>query len=123
MQTEAIVSVHGYGTSYQRSIEITMKGAYALTYRPLPDTLTIKESLIEGLGLYAKQDIPQGTDLGMSHFHWGEMVCRTPLGAFYNHSETPNVVKVTRDSRFFLVTLKDILAGEEITCFYTFYEV
>jgi SET domain-containing protein len=94
-----------------------------MTYRPLPEFVTISNSPIDGLGLYAKQDIPQGTELGMSHFNIGDVLCRTPLGAFYNHSETPNAVKVYRDSCFFLKTTTDIPAGNEITCSYTFYEV
>ena len=37
------------------------------TYRPLPDNLFIEESLINGQGLFANNDIPAGTDLGVSH--------------------------------------------------------
>ncbi len=37
------------------------------TYRPLPEELTIKESKIEGLGLFAKEFIPRETMLGVSH--------------------------------------------------------
>ena len=92
-------------------------------YRPLPEYLTIKESLIEGLGLFATKDIKNGTELGMSHFYWGDKLMRTPLGAFYNHSDNGNVVKTRTDSRFFLVAHRDITAGEEITCTYTFYEI
>ena len=94
-----------------------------MTYRPLPDYLTIAPSEIEGLGLFAIDYIPEGTELGMSHFYWGEQLQRTPLGAFYNHSDDPNVVKVQRDSRFFLVTTREIFEYEEITCSYTFYEM
>ena len=92
-------------------------------YDPLPKCVTIRSSNIHGLGLFATEDIPEGTELGMSHFYWGERLERTPLGGFYNHSDNPNVVKVRKDSRFFLVTTRDISGGEEITCKYTFYEV
>lgn len=92
-------------------------------YEPLPPCVTIDKSEIHGLGLFATRDIPADIELGMSHFYWGEQLQRTPLGAFYNHSDEPNVVKIRRDSRFFLLTTKDILPGEEITCKYTFYEV
>ena len=37
------------------------------TWRPLPDFLTIKESKIEGLGVFATLDLPEGFDLGISH--------------------------------------------------------
>ena len=48
---------------------------------------------------------------------------RTPLGGFYNHSDDPNIEKIQKDSRFFIVATRDIWPGEEITCRYTFYEV
>jgi len=38
-----------------------------MTYRPLPKSLTIKPSGIEGLGLFATQDIKAGTQLGVTH--------------------------------------------------------
>ena len=39
-----------------------------MSYKPLPDTLTIKPSSIEGLGLFATKTIPKNIDLGMSTF-------------------------------------------------------
>ena len=38
-----------------------------MTYRPLPKEVTIKQSGIEGLGLFAKEDIKSHTDLGLTH--------------------------------------------------------
>jgi len=92
-------------------------------YRPLPPSLTIRESFIDGLGLFATQWIEKSTNLGMSHFYWGEKLMRTPLGGFINHSDDPNCDKVQKDSRYFLVALRDINVDEEITLKYTFYEV
>ena len=37
-------------------------------YEALPNYLTIKKSTIHGLGLFASKRIPQGTNLGVSHF-------------------------------------------------------
>ena len=88
-------------------------------YKPLPDSLTIKESKIHGLGLFAVEDISKETVLGMSHFYWGTELQRTPLGAFYNHSNDPNCIKRQTDSRVWLSALRDIKAGEEITVWYT----
>ena len=34
-----------------------------MLYRPLPDCLTIKESSIEGLGMFATKDIKKDTTL------------------------------------------------------------
>ena len=95
-----------------------------MMYRPLPAFVTIKKSTIEGLGLFCVNPIKENQEIGMSHFYWGEQLQRTPLGAFYNHSENnANMVKKRADSRFFLYALRDIWPGEELTCKYTFYEL
>ena len=103
-------------------------------YRPLPDSLTIQQSGINGLGLFAKEGIAQGTNLGISHVKFNGTIFRTPLGGFINHSETPNTEKavllmVKEDKVKFnykkwnLMTLRDIKKGEELTVKYTFYNV
>ena len=103
-------------------------------YKPLPESVTIKQSGVHGLGLFAEQRIMQGTNLGMSHIKLNGNIIRTPLGGFINHANEPNVVKVellmTDQSRikfdykkWNLVTLRDIKKGEEITIRYTFYNV
>ena len=38
-----------------------------MSYKPLPDYLTIKKSPIAGLGLFALKPIGQGTYIGMTH--------------------------------------------------------
>ena len=60
-----------------------------MSYKPLPDVVTIKDSGIHGLGLFAKEDIPSGSVLGMIHFMLHGETMRTPLGAFGNHSDDP----------------------------------
>ena len=103
-------------------------------YKPLPESLTIQQSGINGLGLFAKEGIAQGTNLGMSHIKLNGNMVRTPLGGFINHSNTPNVVKVellmTNEGKikfdykkWNLITLRDIKKGEELTVRYTFYKV
>ena len=97
-------------------------------YRPLPDSLTIETSKVNGLGLFAKEGIAQGTNLGISHIKWGEEIVRTPLGGFINHANEANAVKVElRDEKYTkkwsLVTLRDIKKGEELTLRYTFYNI
>ena len=62
-------------------------------YNPLPESLTIKTSKVNGLGLFAEEDIAQGTNFGMTHLKIGDMIFRTPLGGFINHSNTPNCDK------------------------------
>ena len=113
-------------------------------YKPLPDSLTIKKSGIDGLGLFADQDIKHGTNLGMSHVAIDLGIIRTPMGGFINHSQDANCVKVkvllTRQEwnhrsdlpnvnynvdfkKWNLVTLQDIKEGEELTVRYTFYKI
>ena len=97
-------------------------------YKPLPESLTIKTSKVNGLGLFAQEGIAQGTNLGISHIKFGEEIFRTPLGGFINHANECNAVKVElRDEKFTkkwsLVTLRDIKKGEEITLRYTFYNI
>jgi len=94
-------------------------------YRPLPDCLTIKQSNIEGLGLFSTMEIKDGTNLGITHIkddRFENGYSRTPLGGFFNHSETPNCQVVYEDNFINLVTLRDIKEGEELTAKYTFYD-
>ena len=100
-------------------------------YKPLPESVTIKQSGINGLGLFADQDILQGTNLGMSHVSIGSGIIRTPMGGFINHANEPNCTKVELHAngnepylkKWNLVTIQDIKKGEEITLRYTFYNI
>ena len=133
-------------------------------YRPLPEQLTIKNSPIEGLGLFAIQDIKANSFLGITHVRdeqFENKYIRTPLGGFYNHSNNPSVMRMVSDALptlkfgdpidpnsntlklkdgkndrenlfynlseksdakyMFLVSCKDIKAGEELTANYNLY--
>tara|TARA_R100001143_G_C3230774_1_gene74599 strand:+ start:60 stop:401 length:342 start_codon:yes stop_codon:yes gene_type:complete len=109
-----------------------------IMYKPLPDSLTIKSSGIHDLGLFAKEGIAQGTNLGTTHMRMAcmnnqKVILRTPLGGFINHSNTANMVKVelkTGNSdptcltkKWNLITLRNIKEGEELTLKYTFYNI
>ena len=63
-------------------------------YRPLPACLTIKEGSVEGLGLFATEDIEENYDLGTSHIKVPPILgyIRTPIGGFLNHSKKSNTV-------------------------------
>ena len=69
-------------------------------YRPLPKELTIKNSKIEGLGLFATFKIKKNSFIGLTHIR-DEMFegkyIRTPLGGFYNHSKDSNIIKMVSD--------------------------
>ena len=133
-------------------------------YRPLPDGLTIKNSPIEGLGLFSTINIKINSFIGVTHIRdeqFENKYIRTPLGGFYNHSNEPNVMrmvsdtlprlkfgdliepnkhltkikdgKTNRENMFynlhekidakfmFIMSIKDIKAGEEITANYNLY--
>ncbi len=106
------------------------------TYRPLPESLTIKQSGINGLGLFAEEGIAQGANLGMSHVLIGSGIVRTPMGGFINHSDDANTVKVelkinneddpllkVATKKWNLVAIRNIKEGEELTVRYTFYDI
>ena len=98
-----------------------------MSFRPLPKCLTIKESNIEGLGLFAIVKIYSGTILGVGWVRdddYKDGYVRTPLGGFINHSDEPNCVKLKLDNdSLWLQTSKDIEPGEELTVTYTLYNV
>jgi hypothetical protein len=105
-------------------------------YKPLPESLTIQQSGINGLGLFAKEGIAQGANLGMSHVLIGSGIIRPPMGGFINHSDDANTVKVefkinneddpllkVATKKWNLVALRNIKKGEELTVKYTFYDI
>tara|TARA_Y100000593_G_scaffold95083_1_gene199341 strand:- start:7002 stop:7379 length:378 start_codon:yes stop_codon:yes gene_type:complete len=105
-------------------------------YQPLPDSLTIKNSSIQGLGLFATKKIPVGTTLGISHVRhddYQDGFIGTALGSFYNHSDNPNTKSVSAYLKDLkgnettiqcreLITIKNINPGDEITCNYSLWD-
>ena len=74
-------------------------------YKPLSHDLFIEESMINGQGLFASNDIPKGTDLGISHIKIEKdkmsptELIRTPLGGFINHQPIiKELVKIDKDN-------------------------
>ena len=135
-----------------------------IMYRPLPKQLTIKNSPIEGLGLFTLEEIKANSFIGVTHIRdeqFENKYIRTPLGGFYNHSNEPTVMRMVSDSLptlnfgdiidpnantkklkdgkndrknmfynlneksdakyMFLVSIRDIKAGEELTANYNLY--
>ena len=106
-----------------------MKKKSESNYRPLPEFLTIGKSKIEGLGLIAKSNIEEGTDLGISHVYderFPDNYIRLSLGGFINHHEIPNCKAFfsKEDSELGLInhirlmTIKSVKKGEELTVSY-----
>ena len=100
-------------------------------YKPLPDSIVVRESPIHGYGLFATAPIKKGFHLGVSHieapgFHQNHI--RTPVGGFINHSDKPNCHKIQSPEEslltyYSLVTSKNIKQDEELTVKYTLYNV
>jgi len=105
-------------------------------YKPLPKELRLGFSKIHDIGLFAKEKINRGRNLGISHIQIGKELFRTPLGGFINHSDNPNCTKsmaritnaadltLKTDYKIWrLFTLDDIKEDEELTLTYTFYKI
>ena len=97
-------------------------------YRPLPECVTIMHSKIEGLGIHATKDIPAKTDLGFTHYDSidnGRV--RSPLGGSVNHSDNPNCIILPNrrvpHTNSSLITVRPIKTGEELTVYYTSYQI
>lgn len=120
-----------------------------MSYKPLPDNLTIKESPIHGLGLFATEDIeeylyiesegehipyknwihPSHMLIKNGHFPGYKYLMRLEIGGFINHSTNPNVTleeytnDITKQNHniklYGIQALRDIKIGEEITLDYT----
>ena len=59
-----------------------------MSYKPLPNFLTIKASSVHGLGLFAVSKIKKNTMIGITHVlnqEFENNYIRTPLGGFINH--------------------------------------
>jgi len=96
-------------------------------YRPLPRTLYIGNSTIEGNGLFTSADLPKGKELGISHikndsgdFHSNYI--RTPIGGFSNHSTNSHCELYNCGDYLKMKTTRDIKSGEELTLTYSLYE-
>ena len=96
-------------------------------YKTLPDSITIKRSPIHGLGLFATEDISQNILIGKIHVPNEKEpngYFRTPLGAFGNHSNTPNCFKLLMDDgTWWIMSNRKIMAGEEVTWQYSLYQI
>ncbi len=105
------------------------------TYKPLPEKLRLGFSNIHDLGIFAKEKIKAGANLGMSHLKLGEKIIRTPLGGFLNHADDPNCSKtklrytnedISKNKFNYvawnLIVIKDIQVDEELTVKYEWYK-
>ena len=95
-------------------------------FRPLKSYLTVQKSDIEGLGLFATEDIPVGEVIGITHVYderFKDNYIRTATGAFINHSDSPNIKLVTDSDMRYGKALRHIKKGEELCTQYTLYSL
>ena len=90
-------------------------------YKPLPEEVCIKESKVDGHGIFASTNIKAQTNLGATHIKVPMIITyiRTPLGGFINHSNKPNCfLACTHDWDDYLIynviTKRPIVKGEEL---------
>jgi SET domain-containing protein len=70
------------------------------------------------------EDIGENFLIGITHVRdnrFDNGFIRTPIGGFFNHSETPNCKIEEHDDILKLITIRPIKCGEEITAKYTLY--
>ena len=94
-----------------------------MTYQALPKELHVKDSPIAGQGIFAKEDIDAMMYIGVSHIIVDDIIWRTPIGGFINHSHDPNCIKWCEDNIYYVKTIREIKKGEELFLKYTFYKV
>lgn len=94
-------------------------------YRPLPRYLTIKPSPIDGLGVFAKEDIivDKYIIFGPTHMLDGGVLYRLDFGGFINNSEDPNCFLIEYETKldkklFSILVDRNISAGVELTLNY-----
>jgi len=81
--------------------------------------VTIGNSEINGLGLFATEVILSQETIGITHGIWEGNIWRTPLGGFINHANKPNCQLIQDGNIFSLKTIAVIKPGTEITVHYS----
>ena len=79
------------------------------------DKIEIKPSKIEGNGIFVTRDLKKGSSIGLAHTNNQPS---TDLGKFHNHSENPNSESFKINNNRFIITLRDLKKGEEVTVDY-----
>ena len=95
-------------------------------YRPLPPSLIVSQSKIQGSGLFAETSIKAGTEFGITHIRdkrFQDGYIRTPLGGFFNHSDQPNAEAYIDGDYIRLRSIRDMKKGDEVTVRYWLYNI
>ena len=86
-----------------------------MTYQALPKELHVKDSPIAGQGIFAKEDIDAMMYIGVSHIIVDDIIWRTPIGGFINHSDDPNCIKWCEDNIYYVKTIERLRRAK--SCF------
>ena len=78
----------------------------------------VAPSPIHGQGCFAITDLPAEKDLGLLHTILPNGYSHTELGQMHNHSDKPNCYNKKIGDQRFLVTLRQVKTGEELTTDY-----
>ena len=84
----------------------------------------IKKSNISGNGIFVKNDIKLNENIGLGFEkiyntnNPDRDYIRTELGKFINHSNKPNTKLNRVKNKYFIITIRDIRKGEELTLDY-----
>ena len=114
-------------TTHKKRINMKMEESDK-PFRPLPDGLYIGMSEIEGNGLFTKDSMDEGVELGISHVtnnsgDFDRNLIRTAVGAFVNHnSEKANCEIYECGEYLRMRTIKRIHPTEELTLNYKLYK-
>jgi len=85
----------------------------------LMDKLNINQSPIQGMGIFAADDIPANTNLGVSQMKLpNDDYEVTTLGKYHNHSSQPTCYNKMIDNKRYLFPYDDLKKGDEITIDY-----
>jgi len=105
----------------------------------IPNCLELKKSPLHGLGVFATEFIPEGTELGIGHYFdyhdrnsFKIINLRTPIVAFFNYNTDPNIIlkqespipkwKCGYSMHNRIYAKRDIQKGEELLLKYSWYD-
>jgi hypothetical protein len=114
-QTQQEQPIQEYAPAPQYNVELA-----PIEYQPITQfqdggRIEVKDSSIEGKGIFTKDFFRQGDLIGLTHTNSQPS---TELGKFHNHSENPNTESLLIGNKRFLFAKKDIDKNKEVTVDY-----
>lgn len=103
-----------YGFTEQQARASTEQTADMIPMPAWVDSVDLRPSQIEGLGMFAVTSIASGTLIAPARLSG----CRTPAGRYVNHSPKPNARYEPLGPDLYLVAIRQIAEGQEVTADY-----